>query len=67
MTLNYGQFINVVVSFLIVAFAVFLLVKGINNFRKAAEPKTKDCPYCLSQIPVKAVRCGHCTSDLPQG
>ena len=66
-TLNYGQFINVMVSFLIVSFAVFLLIKGINKFRKAAEAKTKDCPYCLSQIPVKAVRCGHCTSDLPQG
>jgi large conductance mechanosensitive channel len=66
-TLNYGQFINVMVSFLIVSFAVFLLVRGINKFRKAAEPKTKDCPYCLSPVPIKAVRCGHCTSELPQG
>jgi len=65
-TLNYGQFINVVVSFLIVSFAVFFLVKVVNGFRKAAEPKTKDCPYCLSPIPIKAVRCGHCTSELPQ-
>jgi len=68
-TLNYGAFINVVVSFLIVSFAVFLLVKALNNLKKTAEaeaPKTRDCPFCLSSIPVKAVKCSHCTSDLPK-
>jgi large conductance mechanosensitive channel len=66
-TLNYGVFINVVISFIIVSFAVFLLIKAINKFRTAAEPITKDCPYCLSAIPIKATRCGHCTSELPPG
>lgn len=67
----YGQFINVIIDFLIVAFCVFLLVKGINFLKReqkkeevAAEPTTKECPYCLSEIPVKATRCGHCTSIL---
>lgn len=67
-TINYGQFINTVISFLIVAFSVFLLVRNINKLKKEekkqAEPATKECPYCLSVIPIKAVRCGHCTSDL---
>jgi len=65
-TLNYGVFLNVVISFLIVSFAVFLLVKGINKLKqeKEAEPTSKDCPYCLSSIPVKATRCGHCTSEI---
>ena len=68
-TLNYGIFINTVISFLIVAFAVFLLVRSINNLRRKQEaapavPAGKECPFCLSVIPVKAVRCGHCTSDL---
>lgn len=68
-TLNYGMFINTVVSFVIMAFAVFLLVKGINNLRRkeetvAAEPTTKDCNYCFSAIPIKATRCPHCTSQL---
>jgi large conductance mechanosensitive channel len=68
-TMNYGAFINVVVSFLIVAFAVFLLVKALNNLKKSAEaeaPKTKDCPFCLSPVPIKAVKCSHCTSELPK-
>jgi large conductance mechanosensitive channel len=68
-TLNYGAFINVVVSFLIVSFSVFLLVKFLNNLKRTAEaeaPKTRDCPYCLSSVPVKAIRCSHCTSDLPK-
>jgi large conductance mechanosensitive channel len=64
-TLNYGVFINVVISFIIVSFAVFLLIKAINKFRKTAEPKTKDCPYCLSAIPINATRCAHCTSEVP--
>jgi large conductance mechanosensitive channel len=67
-TLNYGIFLNLVISFLIVAFAVFLLVKGINILKreeKEAEPESKDCPYCLSSIPIKAKRCAHCTSEIP--
>ena len=68
-TLNYGLFINTVISFAIVSFAVFLLVKNINRLRRLEEtppavPTTKECPFCLSTIPVKAVRCGHCTSNL---
>ncbi|WP_152396403.1 large conductance mechanosensitive channel protein MscL [Paenibacillus guangzhouensis] len=67
----YGQFINVIIEFLIIAFCVFMLVKGINMLKReqkkeevAAEPTTKDCPYCYSSIPVQATRCGHCTSQL---
>jgi large conductance mechanosensitive channel len=68
-TLNYGVFINTIISFLIVAFAVFLLIKGINKLQpKPAEapaaPATKDCPYCATAIPIKATRCPHCTSQL---
>jgi large conductance mechanosensitive channel len=64
-TLNYGQFINHVFSFVIVAFAVFLVVKQVNRFRSPAPaPATKDCPYCFSAIAVNATRCPHCTSDL---
>ncbi len=68
-TLNYGVFINTIVSFLIVAFAVFLLVRNINKLRREKEtpppaPATKECPYCLSVIPIKATRCAHCTSDI---
>jgi len=68
-TLNYGLFVNTVVNFLIVAFAIFFLIRGINSLKKkeeasAAAPTTKDCPHCLSAIPVKATRCGHCTSEL---
>ena len=74
-TLNYGLFINAIISFMIVAFAVFILIKGINNLQakmdkkeaqdaaKAAS-KTKVCPYCCSEIPAGAVRCPNCTSDL---
>ena len=63
----YGAFLNNILSFLIVALAVFLLVKTVNRFRrqaKAAEPETKECPYCLSSIPIKATRCPNCTSEL---
>ena len=68
-TLNYGVFINTIVSFVIVAFAVFLLVKNINRLRKKEEalppePTTKECPQCLSTIPIKATRCAFCTSQL---
>ena len=68
-TINFGLFINTVISFLIVSFSVFLLVKNINRLKRQSEatppaPATKECPYCLSAIPVKAVRCGHCTSEL---
>jgi large conductance mechanosensitive channel len=65
-TLNYGLFINNVVTFIIVAFAVFLVVRIANRLRPpvAAAPNTKDCPYCRMPIPVSAVRCPHCTSEL---
>jgi len=67
-TVNYGAFINNVVSFLIVAFVMFLLIRGINRLQREeeapAEPTTKECPYCLSTIPIKATRCAHCTSEL---
>ena len=67
-TLNYGLFVNTVVNFLIVAFAIFFLIRGMNSLKKKEEAPaattTKDCPHCLSAIPVKATRCGHCTSEL---
>jgi large conductance mechanosensitive channel len=75
-TVNYGMFLNTLVDFLIVAFALFVLVKWINKARDMAErtakpvpevpaePTTKECPYCLSLVPIKAVRCPHCTSHL---
>jgi len=66
-TVNYGVFINSVISFLIVAFAVFLLIKNINRLQKAeapTAPNTKECPFCASTIALKATRCPHCTSEL---
>ena len=68
-TLNYGVFINTIISFLIVAFAVFLLVRGMNKMKREeeappAEPTTKECPYCLSTIPIMAKRCAFCTSEV---
>lgn len=68
-TINYGVFLNAVISFLIVAFAVFLLIRGINQMKRKeeappTEPTTKDCQFCLLSIPIKATRCGHCTSEL---
>jgi large conductance mechanosensitive channel len=68
-TLNYGAFLNTIVSFLIVAFSVFLLVKGMNKLKRQQEtppaaPTTKECPHCLSTIPIKATKCAHCTSQL---
>ena len=69
-TLNYGQFISVVINFLIVAAAIFLIVRMVSRFdRKAAAPPaaptTKDCPYCRMAVPLAAAKCGHCTSTLP--
>jgi large conductance mechanosensitive channel len=68
----YGQFINDIVSFLIVALAVFLLIKQVNRLRLAFEgpavapaPTTRECPFCTTSIPVRASRCPHCTSQLP--
>jgi len=68
-SINYGAFINTVISFLIVAFAVFLVIRGINRMNRkkeepAAEPTTKNCPFCQSTIPVQATRCPFCTSQL---
>lgn len=69
--LKYGQFINVMLDFIIVAFCIFMLVKVINVLRRKDKkteekpaPTEKECPYCLSQIPIKATRCKHCTSQL---
>ncbi len=68
-TLNYGLFVNTIVNFLIIAFSIFFVVRAINRAKRQeeappAEPTTKDCPHCLSAIPIKATRCGHCTSEL---
>jgi large conductance mechanosensitive channel len=74
-TINYGIFINTIIVFIIVAFAVFLIVRTVNRARRAAEakkaeeeaaaaPTTKDCPYCLTKIHVDAKRCPNCTSEL---
>lgn len=69
-TLNYGLFLNNVIDFLIVAFVIFLVVKQVNRYRRPAptlapaEPTTRECPHCLSQVHRKAARCAHCTSEL---
>ena len=66
-TLNYGVFFNTIINFLIVAFAVFLLVRSVNRWvakPAAAAPATKDCPQCAMPIPIAAKRCGHCTSQV---
>jgi len=67
-TINYGLFFNSMISFLIVAFAVFILIKGLNTLSRkpeaAAEPTTQNCPYCATSIPMEATRCPHCTSEL---
>ena len=66
-TLNYGIFINTIISFVIVAFCVFMLVKNVNRLKREpapAEPTMKECPYCLSTIPLAAVKCAHCTADI---
>jgi len=64
---NYGMFINTVLDFVIVAFAIFMVIKQINRLKKPApvpEPTTRDCPHCLMPIPLQATRCGHCTSEV---
>lgn len=68
-TLNYGIFVNTITSFLIVAFAMFLVIRSINRLKRQEvepppAPTTKECPYCYSVIPRKATRCSHCTSEL---
>lgn len=70
-TVNYGLFINTVINFLIVAFVIFLMVRQFNRLMErakkpeaAAAPAARDCPYCLSSVPLKATRCAHCTSEL---
>jgi len=68
-TLNYGVFINTIISFLIIAFSVFLVIRNVNRLKRKEEapsavPATKECPYCMSVIPIKAVRCPQCTSEL---
>jgi large conductance mechanosensitive channel len=69
-TINYGMFINTIISFLIVAFAVFLLIRGINSLKRKEEappeePTTKECPHCFSEISIKATRCAFCAADIP--
>jgi large conductance mechanosensitive channel len=68
-TLNYGTFINTIIDFIIVAFAIFLLIRQVNKLKRQPEvvpaaPTTKDCPYCFSVVALKATRCPHCTSSL---
>ena len=68
-TLNWGVFINTVISFLIVAFAIFILIKNLNRMKREeeappAEPTTKNCPKCFSEIAIKATRCPFCTSEI---
>jgi large conductance mechanosensitive channel len=67
-TLNIGVFINTIISFLIVAYAVFLIIRGMNRMQRPQEAapaaSTKECPHCASEIPLKATRCPHCTSEL---
>ncbi len=66
-TINYGMFLNTVIDFVIVALVIFLVVKQANRLKgqpAPADPTTKECPYCLSTIPIKATRCAHCTSEL---
>ena len=68
-TLNYGNFITLVINFIIVAFCIFLVVKAVNNLKRpspTAAPVSKDCPACAMTIPIKATRCPHCTTELVQ-
>lgn len=72
-TLNYGVFISAVIDFLIIALTLFFVIRRINKLKKQApepppaEPTTKDCPFCWSTIPIRAIRCPHCTSRLEEG
>jgi large conductance mechanosensitive channel len=66
-TINYGLFINTIINFLIVALAIFMLIRQVNAAKKKPappEPNTKDCPFCKESIPKAAIKCSHCTSDL---
>jgi large conductance mechanosensitive channel len=68
-TMNFGIFINTVIDFVIIAFAIFMVIRAMNRMKRAeeaapADPTTKECPKCLSEIPIKATRCAHCTSEL---
>ena len=68
-TINYGVFINALISFLIIAFVLFMIIRTFNKLKRKeepapAEPTTKECPFCLSSIPIKATKCAHCTSAL---
>jgi large conductance mechanosensitive channel len=69
-TLNYGMFINTIINFLIIAMAIFLVVRSINKMKAKEEvpaaPTTKDCPFCFSKVAIKATRCPFCTSALPE-
>ena len=71
-TINIGAFISSLINFVIMAFVIFMIVKGLNKARslkkkeEEAAPTTKKCPFCLSEIPIEATRCPHCTSELPQ-
>jgi len=69
-TLNYGLFLNTTIDFLIVGFAIFIVVKQVNRLKReapAAAPTTRACPFCVTDIPLKATRCPHCTSALTEG
>lgn len=67
---NYGAFVTAIINFIIMAFILFLMIKGMNKLmnvgkkQEEAAPTTKKCPYCMSEIPIEAVKCGHCTSEL---
>ena len=68
-SINFGLFVNTIINFVIVAFAIFLVIRNVNKLKRKEEapppvPTTKECPHCLSTIPIKATRCGHCTSEL---
>ena len=68
-TINYGVFLSAIIDFVIIAFVIFLVVRAINRMKRkeeepAAEPTTKECPHCCSEVPIKATRCAHCTSEL---
>jgi large conductance mechanosensitive channel len=66
-TLNYGIFVNSILDFILVALAIFLLIKMVNRWKPAPAPPapdTRECPFCLNAVPLKAIRCGHCTSEI---
>jgi large conductance mechanosensitive channel len=68
-TVNYGLFLNNLINFLIISFVIFMIVRAVNRLKReqpppAPSPTTRDCPYCLSSIPIKATRCAHCTSEV---